>query len=78
MAEADPRPPARCGKPASTATQDRQLRALLLDCRHLLSERGEANGPGIAGGIVNQLDALGEDARSRFFDYLARDFSPDP
>lgn len=58
--------------------QDRLLRPLLLDCRHLLSERGEANGPGIALGIVQQIDALGDELRGRFFEHLARDFSPDP
>ena len=57
--------------------QDRQLRQLLADCRRLLSERGEANGPGIAAGMVSQLDALADDLRGRFFDHLARDFSPD-
>lgn len=60
------------------STQDRQLRPLLADCRRLLSERGEANGPGIAADIVAQLDALPDDLRGRFFDHLARDFSPDP
>ncbi len=60
------------------AAQDRQLRPLLQDCRHLLSERGEANGPGIAAAIVQQLDALADELRTRFFDHLARDFSPDP
>ncbi len=62
----------------STRPADRLLRPLLQDCRHLLSERGEANGPGIAAGIVRQIDALGDDARTGFFDHLARDFSPDP
>lgn len=57
---------------------DRLLRPLLQDCRHLLSERGEANGPGIAAGIVQQIDALADEPRTRFFDHLARDFSPDP
>ncbi len=57
---------------------DRLLRPLLLDCRRLLSERGEANGPGIAAGIVQQIDALADEPRTRFFDALARDFSPDP
>ena len=58
--------------------QDRQLRQLLADCRRLLSERGEANGPGIAAGIVSQLDTMPDELRARFFDHLARDFSPDP
>ena len=65
-------------KPARNVEQDRLLRHLLLDCRRLLSERGEANGPGIALAVVQQLDALTEDLRARFFDHLARDFSPDP
>ena len=56
----------------------RLLRPLLQDCRRLLSERGEANGPGIAAGIVQQIDALADEPRTRFFDHLARDFSPDP
>ena len=58
--------------------QDKLLRGLLADCRRLLSEKGEANGPGIATLIVQQIAALGDDARHRFFDNLARDFSPDP
>jgi len=57
---------------------DRALRALLFDCRRLLSERGEANGPGIAAGIAQQLDGLADTSRDRFFEHLARDFSPDP
>jgi len=68
------------GGPATApgAAPDRALRALLHDCRRLLSERGEANGPSIAQGIVTRLDNLGEAARGRFFERLARDFSPDP
>jgi malonyl-CoA decarboxylase len=58
--------------------RDNQLRQLLADCRRLLSERGEANGPGIAAGIVGQLDTLSDELRGRFFEHLARDFSPDP
>lgn len=58
-------------------TQDRQLRQLLADCRRLQSERGKANGPAIAAGMVSQLDALADDLRGRSFDHLARDFSPD-
>ena len=58
--------------------QDHALRSLLAECRRLLSERGEANGPAIALSIAGRLDALADDRRSRFFDHLARDFSPDP
>ena len=57
---------------------DPALRTLLLDCRHLLSDRGEANGPGIAASVIQQIDALAEDSRGRFYEHLARDFSPDP
>lgn len=64
--------------PRTAAPADRLLRPLLQDCRRLLSERGEANGPGIAAAIVQQIDALADEPRTRFFDHLARDFSPDP
>jgi malonyl-CoA decarboxylase len=57
---------------------DHALRGLLGECRRLLSERGEANGPAIAQGIVERIDALADEPRARFFDHLARDFSPDP
>ena len=63
---------------ARGAAQDPLLRKLLADCRRLLSEKGEANGPGIASAIVAQIATLGDEARHRFFDHLARDFSPDP
>ena len=65
-------------KPGRNTTQDRLLRHLLLDCRRLLSERGEANGPGIALAVVQQIEALNDEMRGRFFEHLARDFSPDP
>ena len=57
---------------------DHALRGLLSECRRLLSERGEANGPAIASTIVERIDALPDERRARFFDHLARDFSPDP
>jgi len=57
---------------------DRTLRGLLAECRRLLSERGEANGPAIAQEILTRIDALADAQRSRFFDHLAREFSPDP
>jgi len=58
--------------------QDHALRGLLAECRRLLSERGDANGPAIAHDVVARIDALADDQRLRFFDHLARDFSPDP
>ena len=54
------------------------LRHLLLDCRRLLSERGEVSGPALAAEILERLDVLTDDARSRLFVHLARDFNPDP
>jgi malonyl-CoA decarboxylase len=63
---------------ARRVQSERHVRALLADCRRLLSERGEANGPSIASGIVGQLDALAEDQRLAFFQHLAQDFGPDP
>lgn len=78
IADAGARPRKRSRRAATPVTPDRAVRALLHDCRRLLSERGEANGQSIAHGIVGQLDALADDARGRFFEHLARDFSPDP
>jgi malonyl-CoA decarboxylase len=64
--------------PRRNAAQEKLLRHLLMDCRRLLSERGEANGPGIALAVVQQIEALNDELRGRFFEHLARDFSPDP
>ena len=63
---------------ARRVQSERHVRALLGDCRRLLSERGEANGPTIASGIVGQLDALADEQRLAFFQHLAQDFGPDP
>ena len=67
---------------------DGPLRQLIADCKHLLSQRGEASSTQIAKGIVDQLgDLLAGAARKdiaqaglleRFFDHLASDFSPEP
>jgi malonyl-CoA decarboxylase len=53
-------------------------RQILIECRRLLSVRGEANSPVLAAAIVAHLEALDEKERSRFFERLASDFSPDP
>jgi malonyl-CoA decarboxylase len=53
-------------------------RQILTECRRLLSVRGEANSPVLAAAIVSRLEALNEKERSRFFERLACDFSPDP
>lgn len=56
----------------------RHLRGLLIDCKRLLSERGEANSVAIARDLVARFRELPEDERSSFFERLSRDFSPDP
>lgn len=63
---------------ARRAGDDRQLRSLLLDCRRLLSERGEANSVAIARQLVARFGSLPDDQQGGFFDRLSRDFSPDP
>ena len=57
---------------------DRQLRSLMLDCKRLLSERGEANSVAIARQLVARFSSLPEDQQGGFFSRLSRDFSPDP
>ena len=57
---------------------DRPLRQVLADCARLLSVRGEANGPLLAQEIAARLERLSDEQRSRFFERLASDFSPDP
>ena len=56
----------------------RQLRGLLIDCRRLLSERGEANSVAIARDLVARFRELPDAAQATFFERLSRDFSPDP
>jgi malonyl-CoA decarboxylase len=56
----------------------RHLRGLLIDCRRLLSERGEANSVAIARNVVARFRELPEDEQAGFFERLSRDFSPDP
>ncbi len=57
---------------------DRALRSLMLDCKRLLSERGEANSVAIARQLVERFSALPDDQQLGFFNRLSRDFSPDP
>jgi len=54
------------------------LRGLMIDCKRLLSERGEANSIAIARDLVARFRALPEDQQGTFFERLSRDFSPDP
>ncbi len=63
---------------ARRVNDDRQLRSLILDCKRLLSERGEANSVAIARQLVARFSALPDDQQHGFFDRLSRDFGPDP
>jgi len=63
---------------ARRAGNDRALRGLMIDCRRLLSERGEANSVAIAGSLVARFSSLPDDQQASFFERLSRDFSPDP
>ena len=63
---------------ARRAGEERALRSLLLDCKRLLSQRGEANSVAIAGKLIERFGALPEAERSLFFERLSHDFSPDP
>ncbi|MDQ6679979.1 MAG: malonyl-CoA decarboxylase, partial [Pseudomonadota bacterium] len=63
---------------AQRAGQAFTLRALLLDCKRLLSERGDANSGAIASELVQRFSRLGELRQLEFFDHLAREFSPSP
>jgi malonyl-CoA decarboxylase len=47
-------------------------------CRQLMSERGEVSGARLSSAVVLAYQALDTNEVERFFDYLARDFSPDP
>lgn len=57
---------------------DRGLRSVLLQCKRLLSERGEANSIAIARELVNSYGGLPDEQRALFFERLSRDYSPDP
>ena len=63
---------------ARQAGQGQALRAVLADCRRLLSVRGEANSVAIARSLTARFAALPEAQQTLFFERLASDFSPDP
>ena len=54
------------------------VRELITSSRALLSNRSEVSGARIAAEILEAYQALDRDSRVRFFDSLARAFSPDP
>ncbi|MDH5540643.1 MAG: malonyl-CoA decarboxylase, partial [Rhizobacter sp.] len=57
---------------------ERNLRGLMLDCKRLLSERGEANSVAIAHSLVDRYRALPDEYKRQFFEHLAREYGPDP
>ena len=57
---------------------ERVLRLVVAGCKRLLSERGETNSMAIARGLVERIDDLAGWQLDAFFDYLAKDLSPDP
>ncbi len=77
MAQAGESSSGSTGK-AEPQRPDPAVRALLLECRRLLSESGEAAGQAIAAAALQRIERLSEDSRNRFFERLALDFSPDP
>jgi malonyl-CoA decarboxylase len=54
------------------------VREAVARCRALIRERGEAGSAAAARAALAAYQALGEAQRRRFFDAIARDFSPDP
>ncbi len=65
-------------KAARRVSHAHQLRGLMIDCKRLLSERGEVNSIAIARDLVARFHALPEDQQTTFFERLSSDFSPDP
>lgn len=63
---------------ARSASQTRNLTALMKDCTLLMSERGEANSVAIAQQLIKHFGRLPEDRLLQFFQRLARELSPDP
>ncbi|MBL8328626.1 MAG: malonyl-CoA decarboxylase family protein [Rubrivivax sp.] len=57
---------------------ERLLRSVVAGCKRLLSERGETNSMVIARSLAEHIDELDGWQLDAFFDYLARDLSPDP
>jgi malonyl-CoA decarboxylase len=63
---------------ARRVSGDLSLHSLLLDCKRLLSERGEANSVAIAGDLIARFAALQPERQGAFFERLASEFGPDP
>ena len=56
----------------------RAVRRMKADCKRLLGEKGELGGMAITADLIERLDDLADEELEEFFDYLAKDLSPDP
>ncbi len=56
----------------------RVVRRMKLDCMRLLDEKGELGGQTVATEMLANLDRLEDDELDGFFEFLAKDLSPDP
>ena len=56
----------------------RAVRRMTLDGKRLLSEKGELGGMALARDLIDRIETLDDGDLSGFFDFLARDLSPDP
>jgi malonyl-CoA decarboxylase len=63
---------------AARQRKARTLRRMKLDCKRLLSEKGELGGMALAVELIDRLETLEDEDLGEFFDYLAHDLSPDP
>jgi malonyl-CoA decarboxylase len=54
------------------------VRRIKLDCKRLLSEKGELGGMAIASEIIQRLHSLADDQLDALFDYLSSALSPHP
>ncbi len=70
--------PGARGRKAAPAVRPRAVREAVARCRALIRERGEAGSAAAARAALAAYQALDEAQRRRFFDAIARDFSPDP
>ena len=63
---------------AARQRKARLQRALTLESRQLLSQRGEMNGMELARTLIERLDALEPGELDDYFDFLATELCPDP
>jgi hypothetical protein len=63
---------------AARQRKARAVRRMTLDCKRLLSEKGELGGQAVAIDLIDRLETLDDEDLDGFFDYLANDLSPDP